>query len=162
MKHFTYEPWRAHIGIRCKTTNILFKGGKYLAITKKITNKLLLGFQSLKRLSLSTSMSARLPAKQGFINIFLNTSPPPPENSALWNKIFIYGKSEFLKKIYIPINFVWFLCITIFFCYPDPRFLKWIRIQPNEVNPGGSATLKEGQQIWTLGWKNIYLFLPVP
>ena len=36
--------------------------------------------------------------------------------------------------------------LSRFFCYPDPdpRYLKWIRIWPNEVEPGGSATLRTG------------------
>ena len=32
--------------------------------------------------------------------------------------------------------------LSRFFCYPDPgqRFLKWIRILPNEGDPGGSGS----------------------
>ena len=42
----------------------------------------------------------------------------------------VLNKKWFLKKKYILI-ICGFLCvfITIFFCYPDPRFLKWIRIR---------------------------------
>ena len=51
--------------------------------------------------------------------------------------IYVYiKKSDLSKKIMILIIFSWFLCeYHYFFCYPDPRFLKWIR--PNEVDPGG-------------------------
>ena len=33
--------------------------------------------------------------------------------------------------------------LSRFFCYPDPdqRFLKWIRIRPNDTDPTGSETL---------------------
>ena len=27
-----------------------------------------------------------------------------------------------------------------FFCYPDQRFLKWIRIRPNDTDPTGSGS----------------------
>ena len=47
------------------------------------------------------------------------------------------------KKIWYSYNFGWFLCefITISDPDPDPRFLMWIRIRPNEVDPGGSRIL---------------------
>ena len=56
--------------------------------------------------------------------------------------MFIKQKMILKKNTYDIIILVYFYLI---FCYPDsdPRFLKWIWIWPNEVDPGGfgSATL---------------------
>ena len=51
--------------------------------------------------------------------------------------IYVYiKKSDLSKKIMIFLSFFLDFYVNItFFCYPDPRFLKWIR--PNEVDPGG-------------------------
>ena len=53
------------------------------------------------------------------------------------NKLFL------LEKIY-SYNF-WFILMWVyhdFFCYQDPdqRFLKWIRIRPNDTDPTGSGS----------------------
>ena len=47
------------------------------------------------------------------------------------------------ELLFTYLFFGFFLCgfIKIFFCYPDPdqRFLKWIRIRPNDTDPTGSG-----------------------
>ena len=51
--------------------------------------------------------------------------------------------SDFFKKKLYSYNFGLFVCefIMIFLYYPDPdqRFLKWIRIRPNDTDPTGSG-----------------------
>ena len=66
--------------------------------------------------------------------------------------------SDFLLKLY-SYSFGWFLCEFYhdFFCYPDPdqRFLRWIRIRPNDTDPTiyGSETLV----ISTIWRQNLYI-----
>ena len=59
----------------------------------------------------------------------------------------IKQKKCFLKKKYnnIPIILVdFYVSLLRFFCYPNPdsRFLKWIRIRPNDTDPDRNTGIK--------------------
>jgi len=73
-------------------------------------------------------------------NIFLSLFMSYTCNSCVLNK-----KSDFLKKKkYILIILVdFYVSLSQFFCTTDsdPRFLKRIRIRPNDMDPAGSETL---------------------
>ena len=58
--------------------------------------------------------------------------------------LFTYIKQKVISYILI----IWvdfYLSLSRFFCYPDPypRFLKWIRIRPNDTDHTGSGSGSE-------------------